>query len=312
MAVKTENQKLTKVILFTFPSVPTAYSISPFALKVESYLRINEIPYDVVYTSKFGPKGKIPYVHIHHSSENGKETVVEVVPDSNVILSRLEEIISPDSKDKIANLSREEKAMAHAVTRMLEEHTSQIGFHYRYTLSMKEFFEALDVKNYMFDGDTSRKGAFIAYMFMKLMPKGFAKKMKARGLSSHSDNELWKFSNDDLLAVSNYLGGKKYFFGKEHATSIDCTIFGHLSQFLFIPLDFPQKQFLEEQCPNIILFMERFKAKYWSDWEQKCERKANQMFANPDLSRKNSTRNFIISSAVVGVLGILFVSCRPR
>ena len=144
MAVKTQNQKSTKVSLFTFPPVPLVYSISPFAVKVESYLRINEIPYEVVYTSKFGPKGKIPYVHIHHSSENGKEAVVEVVPDSNVILSRLEEIISPDGKDEVANLCLEEKAMAH--TRMLEEHTSQIGFHYRYTLSIKEIFDVLDVK----------------------------------------------------------------------------------------------------------------------------------------------------------------------
>merc|ERR1712038_2047149 len=271
-------------VLFTFPPAPHAYSISPYGIKVESYLRINAIPFEIVYTSKFGPKGKIPYVHIYHNENENKDDSnnnnnnnnnrLEIVPDSNVIISRLEEILSNNSKDNLAKLRAEEKAMGHAIKRMIEEHTSQIGFYYRYTLFMKDFMEVLDLKNHMFNADTSRKGGLIATMFEKLMPIGITKKMNGRGLLCHSDEELWKFSNDDLLAISNYLGGKRYFFGRDHATSIDCVIFGHLSQFLFIPLDFPQKQFMMEHCPNLILFMERFRGNYWSDWEQLChERK---------------------------------------
>jgi len=58
------------------------------------------------------------------------------------------------------------------------------------------------------------------------------------------------FSFQDIEAISNILGSKKYFFGDE-MTSIDCTIFGHLAQFVYIPMDFPQKQFIREKCPVI-------------------------------------------------------------
>ena len=107
-------------------------------------------------------------------------------------------------------------------------------------------------------------------------------------------------TNADLVAISNYLGDKKYFFGRDHATLVDCTIFGHLSQMIYIPLDFPQKKFMNENCQNILSFMERFREEHWSDWDEKCERKANQGLVNEN--KKSS--GFPFSSA----LAILFVS----
>ncbi len=163
----------------------------------------------------------------------------------------------------------------------------------------------------MFNADISRKGAFVANIFESVMPKGFAKKMEQRGLKGHSLEELWKFSYDDLTALSNLLGEKKYFLGRDHATCIDCTIFGHLAQFLFIPIDFPQKQFLYEKCPNLVNFVERFKAEHWVDWESKCERKSNVKFlenSNKDKSSSNSKMNILVASIFIGALS--FVSVR--
>ena len=81
--------------------------------------------------------------------------------------------------------------------------------------------------------------------------------------------ELWAFSNDDLRAVADYLGEKPYFFG-DRPTTIDCVLYGHLVQFLYIPLDFPQKAFMAEECPNLVRFVERFREAHWKDWEDKC------------------------------------------
>ena len=127
--------------------------------------------------------------------------------------------------------------------------------------------------------------------------------MKSRGLTSHSKEELWNFSNDDLRAISDYLAGKKYFFGREHPTSIDCTIFGHLSQILYIPMNFPQKQFVKDQCPNLIRFMENFKVNYWSDWEQKCVQKVNQKFVGS--SAEGNTSFLLKSVTIIGVMAII-------
>jgi glutathione S-transferase len=284
---------MKKVIVYTFPPVPKVYNISPFAIKVESYLRLNKIPYEVVYTSKFGPKGKIPYIHLCHD-----DNTIEVIPDSNVIISRLEEEFGK-SQDDLAALTPEESAMGHAVIRMLDEHTSQIAFYYRYCLHMEEFAQVLDLPNSLFHADISSKGKFISKMFVKSMPKGFGDKIKKRGLARHSDEELWKFSNDDLQALSNYLGNKTFFFGRDHPTSVDCTIFGHLSQILYIPLDFPQKDFLNKNCQNIVSFMERFRMEYWADWDDKCERKPNQQLISGKDAKPFSRRNYLLISAFV-------------
>ena len=34
-------------------------------------------------------------------------------------------------------------------------------------------------------------------------------------------------------------------------------MFGHLVQFVYLPMDIPQKQFIGEKCPNLLQFVER-------------------------------------------------------
>jgi len=248
--------------LYTFPIVPHAYNISPFAIKVESFLRVYGIPYEMVYTSQFGKKGQIPYVKL-----NGEE-----IDDSNVIIPRLREHFSIKSE---GSLTAQDRATGHAVMRMIEEHTSQIGFYYRYSLHMKEFYKALDVPDRMFNANKSFAGRIIASLWGCFQPGATKKKMKARGLAHHSDSELWQFSSDDLRALSDLLGTKTYFHGREPHV-IDCVIFGHLSQFLFIPLDFPQKKFMQDECKNLVTFVERFRDAHWPDWEKLCSGDASK------------------------------------
>lgn len=257
------------------------YNISPFGMKVESFLRVNKIPHEIVYTSKFGPKKKIPYLHLVDSDDGG---VLEIIPDSNVILNRIEEIFQIPKED----LSREQEAISHMMIRMLEEHTAQIGFYYRYVLKSQDFMEKLDMGNRFFHADTSQMGRMIAPLFSTGMKKAFAMKMKARGLSDHSDEDLWKFSNDDLLAVSSLLGSKLFVFGDKQATRADCALFAHLAQLLYMPLDFPQKKFIEKECPNLVDFMERFRKDFWPDWDEKCQRQPNQRMLERLKSKRSS------------------------
>jgi len=109
-------------------------------------------------------------------------------------------------------------------------------------------------------------------------PAATLKIIAARRLASpqgHSDEELWGFANDDLAALEALLGGRDFFFGA-HASALDCAVFGQLIQFVDIPMSFPQQAFLKQHCPNLILFVERFRAAYWPDWEAKCEKQPTQ------------------------------------
>ena len=49
---------------------------------------------------------------------------------------------------------------------------------------------------------------------------------------------------------------------------VDCAAFGHLSQVLCVPYPFPQKKFIEEECPNLVALTQRIKEKCWPDWDK--------------------------------------------
>ena len=55
----------------------------------------------------------------------------------------------------------------------------------------------------------------------------------------------------DLKAISDLLNNKDYLLGKS-PTTVDCVLFGHLAQFLYIDIGFPQKTYLEQNCPNLV------------------------------------------------------------
>jgi glutathione S-transferase len=70
--------------------------------------------------------------------------------------------------------------------------------------------------------------------------------------------------------VSILLGDKSFLLGDKPST-IDCTLFGHLVQFLYVPLDFPQKAFLRKECPNLVEYVDRMKRTFWPDWDEMCD-----------------------------------------
>lgn len=54
----------------------------------------------------------------------------QVIADSNVIIARLITLFAASAD--IKQLTQEQRAIAHAATRMVEEHLAQTGFYYRY------------------------------------------------------------------------------------------------------------------------------------------------------------------------------------
>ena len=88
------------------------------------------------------------------------------------------------------------------------------------------------------------------------------------------------------------LGDKPYFFGsnphtlgivelwfdKKHKLRMfkfsDCAAFGHLAQFAYIPMAFPQQIYMKANCENLLRFVDRMRAELWPDWEEMCTRYA--------------------------------------
>ena len=74
----------------------------------------------------------------------------------------------------------------------------------------------------------------------------------------------------NFTALSNILGDKKFFNGDE-PTNIDCAMFGHLVQFVYMPMDMPHKHYILKECKNLADFVDRMKDRFWPDWDEMCK-----------------------------------------
>ena len=90
------------VYLIQFPVSPEIRSISPFAIKLETYLRLKKVKYEPVYSLKFSKKGQIPFIEL-----NGEQ-----IADSNICIQELEKrgIAQPDDET-----SEERNAINHLI-----------------------------------------------------------------------------------------------------------------------------------------------------------------------------------------------------
>ena len=240
------------VYLYQFPLCPSVRTISPFALKLETWLRLSGIKYENVFSMKFHPKtGLIPYIEL-----NG-----ESFSDSNIIIEKLKKEFSVRVDE---NLSAEELAMSHAVTSMVENFTTQTGFYYRYDSSIRKFVEVLKLGLYTNNPRMVRYWTIFQPHLTKL-------KYHFTGLGREENSTVWKMASKDLKALSSWLGEKTYFHGGSEPSTVDCMIFGHLAQFLYIDIGFPQATFLETECINLVTLVANMKEKYWQDWDQTIE-----------------------------------------
>ncbi len=90
------------------PAYGSHFSVSPFAAKLESYLRLAKIEYETAPGDPIkAPRGKIPYVNIDGA----------LIGDSGLIIERLKKSHG-DPLD--GDLSGDDHALGHLVRRTLE------------------------------------------------------------------------------------------------------------------------------------------------------------------------------------------------
>lgn len=214
-------------------------SLSPFVLKVETYLRINNIPYKSLYDRKMGPKGKTPWIEY-----NG-----DVIPDSSFIISYLNGQFKVNMNSK---LTPYERGVAVSLQRLAEENLYlQLGLWRAVYDKERETFKAVGL-NWFYIWMLERKATTHAWH---------------HGIGRHSEAEVALITETDLQALSSVLGVKDYFFG-DGPTEVDCALFGQLSQLVWQARRSPGERLIKEKFPNLQSFCERIRAKYWQDWNQ--------------------------------------------
>lgn len=219
-------------------------NLSPFCMKLETYLRMVDIPFKV--ESNFNmlktPKGKVPYIE-----DNG-----QCICDTGFIIEYLKKTYG-DPLDK--ELNAEGKAIVLAFRRLVEEHLYWPMVYSRW-IEEENFAQIKEI----FFGKMPGPMKFIV---PKVAIKKVKSQLKGHGMGLHRPAEVYQLGNENLQALSDFLADKPFFMG-EQPTSLDATTYSFLAGIYEPPLSSPLKDYMKS-LDNLVSYCERMKAQYYSN-----------------------------------------------
>ena len=230
--------------IFQFPASIGLPNASPFCLKLETWLRMAELEYEVVVTPdpRKAPMGKLPIIE-----HDGKK-----IADSSCAIAYLEKACGVNLN---AQLNPSERATAHALQRMLEEHTYWALLHFRW-LNEENWAKTKDV----FFG---KMPAVLKAFVPNAMRKKILRDAQGQGLHLHSEEEITRRFAEDMRALADNLGEKPYFGGYQ-AANIDACAYGFLAQILHSTLPNALTEITQTHS-NLVSFTERMRDRYYAD-----------------------------------------------
>jgi glutathione S-transferase len=231
-----------RLTLFQFPRMLGVPNLSPFCCKLETWLRIAGVPYDVVEMPdpRKGPKGKLPFI------EDGAVRIA----DSSVIIDHL---VKSRGIDPDARLDSSQRALALLVQRTLEEHYAFIA---AYTHLIRE--EGLRHTRARFESIP----AVMRPLVERLVYRRIKDLLWKQGILRHSHEEIVESALRDWRAVLSFMG-EPFFFG-EQATGIDAVVFGALATTVLTPIETPIRDFLRSE-PRCLAYAERMRAHFFPE-----------------------------------------------
>jgi glutathione S-transferase len=237
------NAVRSPVRLFQFPRMFAIPNLSPFCCKLETWLRITQIPYEVVDTPdpRKGPKGKLPFI------EDGGERI----PDSSCIIEHLTRTrgVDPD-----ARLDDGQRAIALLVQRTLEEH---YAFVLAYTHLLRD--EGFQHTRTRFDSVP----AIVRPLVSRMVQGQIRSLLWKQGVLRHSDEEIVAAAVRDWRAVLAVRSKGPFFFGDD-VSGVDAIVFGTLATTVLTPIESPIRDFLRSQ-PGCVAYAERMRERFFPE-----------------------------------------------
>jgi glutathione S-transferase len=229
--------------LFQFPRMFAIPNVSPFCCKLETWLRIARVPYEVVDTPdpRKGPKGKLPFI----------EDAGVRIADTSLIVDHL---VRTRGVDPDARLNASQRAMALLVQRTLEEH-------YAFVLAYTHFVrdEGWQHTRARFDSVPA-----IVRPLVRSLVRGRVKKILwTQGVLRHSHEDIVESALRDWRAVLTVMCDGPFFFGDE-PTGVDAMVFGALATSVLTPIESPIRDFLRSQ-PTLVAYADRMRARFFPE-----------------------------------------------
>lgn len=232
------------ITLYQFHRIWGLPNSSSFCMKLETYLRMMQLPYEnkFVHNPQKSPKHKLPHIKMDGF----------FYADSELIIDKLK-IRFGDVLDK--DLTAEQHALAVLLDIACSERLYWVSVYMRW-----QYEKGWDqVKNTMFGKLTKFSKLYVPNLFRKFM----LKQLHEQGMGRHSFEEVTQLGIKTLDALAVILATNDYFLG-DKATSIDATTFAFLANIIWAPLHDPVKVHILKQ-ENIMLYCHRMWDKYYPD-----------------------------------------------
>ena len=218
-------------------------NLSPFCMKVETFLRIADLPFQTILVDdpRKTPKGKAPYIE-----DDG-----HVVADSHLIVEYLSEThgLTLD-----AHLTAPERAVGHAFERMLEERTYWVMIYSRWL--EPEVWPAM--REFWFAG----MPPIIRNIVPVLALRQVKSNLQGHGIGRHSRDEIYSMGIKDLDCLATHLADNAFFHGDE-PSAVDATVYAFVANLIVAPFDSPLKQAAHKHG-NLAPYCQRMSERFYA------------------------------------------------
>ncbi len=221
--------------------------ISPYVTKVVNYLTMTGIPFDLkpqplATLAEDSPTAKLPYI----VADDGTK-----VNDSTRILQYLKERYG----DKLdAQLSATDHAVGLAFQRMVEEYTYWSGIIFPRWHNEEVFETYIPFLVPGVEVGPELRAGLLAFRVK------IADEAEKQGMGLRPDSDVLRCLQEDLDALSDFLGTKPFLLGGE-PTSYDATIYSTIRHITDVPWDWAGRDYARSKA-NLVAYADRMRARF--------------------------------------------------
>ncbi|CAG5928159.1 unnamed protein product [Menidia menidia] len=247
LAIRKEEELDSKdaIILHQFSRPRSGVpSLSPFCLKLETYLRMVDLPYQNYFDGRLSPQGKMPWIEYNQEQVFGTEFIIEFLEERlGVSLNK--------------SLTPQERAVSRAVTKMVEEHFYWTIAYCQWVDNLEETQKMLSVSGPLSD--------LLKWILSHLTGGIVKREMYGHGIGRFSTEEVYALMERDMRTLATLLGDKKYLMGAKLST-VDAAVFGHLAPAMWMLPGSRPEQLIKGDLINLAMYCERIRRRFWPEW----------------------------------------------
>ncbi len=233
------------LVLYQFPHGRRIANLSPFCLKVETFLRMADIPYTIKPTLNVskGPTHKLPYIDYEGQKMGDSSQIIQNLVQRHQI-----------TWDE--QLSVQERAVSLSVQRMLEESTY-------FAMVWTRWIDP-NVSPHWFKLIGSSIPRLLRKFVLRRLQKKVFRQLYEQGTGRLKPELIDLKAKGELDALATLFGEGPYFF-KDRMTSIDACIYAFCAEIYTLPHEASLRAHLYEK-ENLIKFIKRMHEKYYPDF----------------------------------------------